>query len=892
MLKKLLFILLILPAINVKSQALIIFDSTQNLNYNFSYSPDLSSESLPNYFIKIMTDGDTIENRSYLNLKLLIITKIIKLNSNSYQIKIQIDSVEVYNTLNYNGFTLNNLIFPRIINLKFALVEKNTQLSFDIKSHSSFEILSKEILDTLIIDESKKANYAIQNLSVSFNFADSQKIIFDSSFSLIEKYINSKPNLFEIKRKLEYMESIKTGMIRLYNIDLKDIELKLQKENPHKYISDDALITLPNEGLFALYDSLVVKTKNTRKRFDRLINMPEYEFFNDGYQAWRVGNIDLAIMNFKKSINQKKDFAPPFYYLAEIEFQKQNWDSCSKTILYILNVLKPDFSTRKNTLALGVRMYDQISNEAEILLSESNLNEAIKILLIAESLCNSSNELVCSGRATILLKTAKESMFNSWKSITDKSISSKNVDLSISYLLLTQSFFRENISYLSDENSIDLLSIRLIDLLIINAQKKNNTGKYEKSLKYTSLADSLSTATNFHKYDTEIERLKTKSISRLAYKNSKNKANIASESKINDEKLTDLDKNVIQKNDISNDNKTQQKLYNLLISNALQFLKIGDYVNALATLEDAQKIEIPYSIKINDSLPTYIQKAALPVLMEKLKNANLLVIARNYEAAIVLVDSVKEKALKTNLHNDSNLFSEIANIENIVLKNKCNEASKIFSDNLLAAENNLVYMDFKSAEKNWISAAEIVENYNHCGLKSDIPLRKLETYKNEIEYSKKLAKADSLATCNQDSIAFEAFVNAINYYENKNLKDKKIIKPNVLEFSKKHIHSIEIQYFALNNIANNKDYNNLIDAINTMLIYQSLQPKYRILLIHSTKILADLDFENLETKNSKDLSKYRFPNKTEVYLKKIYLKEFRQKSTKIAKLLCFLKEVL
>ena len=77
-----------------------------------------------------------------------------------------------------------------------------------------------------------------------------------------------------------------------------------------------------------------------------------------------------------------------------------------------------------------------------------------------------------------------------------------------------------------------------------------------------------------------------------------------------------------------------------------------------------------------------------------------------------------------------------------------------------------------------------------------------------------------------------------------------------------------------------------------MLIYQSLQPKYRILLIHSTKILADLDFENLETKNSKDLSKYRFPNKTEVYLKKIYLKEFRQKSTKIAKLLCFLKEVL
>ena len=185
-----------------------------------------------------------------------------------------------------------------------------------------------------------------------------------------------------------------------------------------------------------------------------------------------------------------------------------------------------------------------------------------------------------------------------------------------------------------------------------------------------------------------------------------------------------------------------------------------------------------------------------------------------------------------------------------------------------------------------------MENYNHCGLKSDIPLRKLETYKNEIEYSKKLAKADSLATCNQDSIAFEAFVNAINYYENKNLKDKKIIKPNVLEFSKKHIHSIEIQYFALNNIANNKDYNNLIDAINTMLIYQSLQPKYRILLIHSTKILADLDFENLETKNSKDLSKYRFPNKTEVYLKKIYLKEFRQKSTKIAKLLCFLKEVL
>jgi len=460
---------------NAVSQGLITVEKTKVFKRDYRYENMQPPESMPNHAIDRMALIKAPTRDYFLGMTVYEKSRIIKLNKTDYRIELTADSVTYYNKLNYRGYSLDALVFPDRVKISLQVADVNSGREFLVTPVRNFGITGKTIFDTLITDTTGGAYFDFRNIELKFFWSEESRLRLDTALAIIDKLAALRPGLTGIRERLAKLNNVSAGMVRLYNIDLKEIQKELDELNPATITGNIRIAALRSEGSYALYDSLKTASARLRKRFDHMIEMPEYEYFSEGYHALQRGEKDIAASYFLKSISEKKTYAPPFYYLAEMAYRRQDWDSCARTINHIINNLNPDFTTRKNTLILGTKLYNTLSDEAGRLLIKSRANEAINLLYIANRLCNNSKEMVCNGRADELLRQAKSYLFESWVSITDKSIENNKVDLAINYLGWTQDYYRQNSEYLSDTGMIDTLRIRLIHLLLLNASAKYNS---------------------------------------------------------------------------------------------------------------------------------------------------------------------------------------------------------------------------------------------------------------------------------------------------------------------------------------------------------------------------------------------------------------------------------
>ncbi len=854
------FISLLVLLFSANGQGLVVLQNNFVFKKNYHYRNEKAPESIPNYTIDRMSSitAPTLDN--FFGFRIFEKTQIIKLPHNEFRILLSADSIKSYNLLDYKGYKLDNLVFPDRVKIFLQLKNENNGKEFLLNTERSFSIKQKILWDTLIYDSTGMAFFSVTKPRLSFSFSQDVKKKLDSALKTIDKLSALQPQLLSIGKKLDKLKGAKAGMVRIYNIDLRNIEKDLEKINPEK-ITGKEMLFLKDEGSYALYDSLKRECVKLRKRFDQMIKMPEYEYFSEGYKALKKGNNDQAASYFLKSISQKNDYAPPFYYLARMAYRRGDWDSCAVTILHIIKDLKPDFTTRKNTLILGSELYNSITYQAENLIAESRLNEAVKILNIAINLCGKSNtEMICSGKANALLSQAKQELFDSWTSITEKSIDNNKVDLSMDYLKWTRDFYRKNQNYIGDSSSLDTLKIRLIHLLVLNAAAKCNKGSYRKSIKYTRLADSLCAVANYNECRTDLHNIKVRAYSGL-YNKLLFQSNFADEkAKSEAETLKEKYPEFIVE---SPDTLTRQATvarYNTLIENGISFLAGGEYHRAYEAFNQAAEMETSIVQERCDTLSLLIKRAAKPLILSDLKAGNLKAWGMHYKAVNSILRMAREETLKTGLENDMEIKEALAHLENLAYKNKCAQVSVEFTANMKTAAENLRFKAFDEAAKNWDKAVLLAKQNPECNLDISIPLKKKIKYRKATAYLLTLKKARKLAAEGKDSLATQYFFDALTRFDHDSMQTFGLLKPEVISLAQNHKESLELQYFTLKKVINTEDSGALLSLIKNLQVAYGGNERYDRLLEKAAYRLGLATKEKLGSKNAKKQAKVYFPD--------------------------------
>lgn len=846
----------------IKGQGLIIFEEQNTIKKDYRYEEMEPPKSMPNYLIQKMAHIQAPTRDYFFGFTIFEKRQIIKLSNENYQIKIIADSIKFYNNLDYKGYKLDIIVFPNTLKISYILKDLNGKTETKIIHTQDFSVHSQILFDSVFFDETKTAYYKIDNIEYQFLYDDNLKEVIDNTLSSIIKLEELKPSIIDTRTRLSKLNGVKAGVVRIYNIDLKKIESDLNTLNPRNSIPNIDLEKFDSEGLVVLFDSLDLATRIMRKKFDNMILRPEYEYYSDGYNAYMSNNLSLAASNFHKAIRQKDSYAPPLYFLAEMAYKQELWDSSAQIIIHILNDLDADIATKKMTLDLSSNLYDKLVDNAEINIKNKNINESVKLLELAIHLCNLAREFDCNENADILMKTARQELFNSWVEITKKSINSNKTELSINYLNWTQSYLNTNKEDIKDSIMMDSLRFQMINLLITSALQNNSLGKSTQAIHYANLADSLSLNS-----DNSI----TQNIRNTALNNINNRNNSQIETYSKKKNNLSIDNSEISNNKVPEIN--LQDRYNNFISIGKNELKENRYLNALNYFSAAKELETNTTIIVSDSLKSYLKKSGKPVILSDLKSGDLQAWGFHFDVVKSIIKIAKEQMQLLYLEDDVELQTAIHRLEKLAFENQCHEASTNFTHALQTASKSFSLNNFISANNFWMKALIISRENSNCNIDSLIPKELMQKYKSAIDFQTKKNELDMAMQQGNDSLAFSLALELKRIYKTDSISQYRLLNYDNYSLAQSSPKSIEIQYLQLKFIIENEDFINLKSGINNLLRIDSKNPKYHQILKEAVALFARHECSTKPHIKPNKLAVYHFPDNRKS--RRVFIKNYK-----------------
>lgn len=796
----------------------------------------------------------------FFGFELKLTKQIIKINNITYRILITSDSLSYYNKMNFKGYKLNSLVFPTTVITYFSILNHTTNSNQEFSHQTPFQLTEQILIDTIIIDSTKNAYYEIASVNLNFSYSEYQKTQFDNTSQSIIGLENLKPELYAIRSKLKELENIKMSVVRIYNIDLKNIEDKIQKINPHKLITDNSDVKIENEGVIPLYDSLTKATIRMRQRFDNMILRPEFEYFSDGYHAYKAGEYQTATSNFLKSISQKPGYPPPYYYLAEMAFEQQLMDSAARTTIYILNNLEPDFTIQKYSLELCSKIYNSLVDKASSNINSRNINEAVSFLELALILCDSIKDLACNSQAQELMQKAKQEMFDSWVFITKKSISNKKTALAINYIRWTQAFLDENKGQIKDSSQLDSLKLQLAKLLLYSAKADLHNKSFEAE-KFINFADSLGRNLALNSIVIQADSLSQKL---KIFENI-----VANDQQQNSEKATTL-KNNTKDSSLHESGPDYQFQYDQFIKFGIEEFNAERFSNAFKYFLSAKDLETKSGITKNRSLDSLFKNSGKTVILKDLENGDMPAWGFHNEIVLKIIENAKQDALKLGLENDSDINNSIHALEEKAYKNKCHQKSTEFTANLQTASKSITLANYRSAYEFWEKALKICTENPDCKLDRSIPSNLIEKYKKPIKYQLYQDSLFKSLEKKNDSLSFNFALIMSNLYKYDSLEGFRVeyYSPEIIV---EKYNTPLLHYFLLKYYIQTSQVNKSVSEISKVLSYADIGNQYSSISRKAVSQLAKSDFKENKA-DPKQLAKTYFPKQPK--LQKLYLRNF------------------
>lgn len=593
-----------------------------------------------------------------------------------------------FNDFTYRGFLMPQNVIADLVNFNLTLNLSSGQNVTSLAVSNFTLIIGQSVTKNVNVD----SNLNLQNSKLyvkdaQINYSSSRLSDFNKWASSVDDY--NQANL-DVLNSSNYISGIPAEVDVLSNMRNLDDVFKYEQN------AKDALNLYRNTKQAPFYGQLGILTNDPLKLNQSLetlnqkaiklqnscgavIDQLDILYYNRGVMMYQKNDINNALFNFNKSIDNNNRFTPSHYMIALIAFNNGDYSQAEIILQNIFNNLGGDQKVMSDATNLANNLYGKYINYANAAINTSQYDNAIVWLDKAQNLCNTIKAVNCSDELPKTYTLAYGSKMDALLGVVDNNLKINKTDDALVNFNQAIEFRKQHLQYLADDAPIKNTALAIYNTLLTNAQQQKTAGNFDASIDNLLKAKEFCSNSQFITCSSDIDNLiKTTKIAK--YENIiANAQKQIDQNLLNNAEQTLVDAETYRTQsalDVSpkfNQTKInlKQKQYDNAITNGNKSASTGNYTDALNYFDLATSIETNFAIKKNTKLKQYLNSSAKNLILQKLDIANQNVASNNITQAKTSIQEAQNLAQTYGLENDRQVSDAINSAADKVFSQEC-----------------------------------------------------------------------------------------------------------------------------------------------------------------------------------------------------------------------------
>lgn len=757
-------------------------------SYTFKYSDSPSeTEKITNYFVEELAKSIpkilAYTKYTYSYTQMISVSKKITGNGTKTELFLNYSlsnfKISDVSEAKYKSFNISDILIPEFLNCTLEISSSNGILLKSVDIKKSALIDGKFSLSQLNIPDSLANSIKDVKISnVKLYYGDISKQKFDTRIKYINNYFSSEFKIQDGLTKLQKINIDYVDMIKVYDINLDEVESLVADLEGQKYPETLNLQFNDPIGFVSKLEGIKTETKRMRIILNQMMSNLDKVLYNKGLEFLAASDTTKAIEYFEKAIITNPFYAPANYQLAKVFLYQNKLEQSGKIINSITSKMNPDQSTLKLVIILAKDLYKAFLINSMEFIKLEDYHSAITLLEKGKAFCAGVTVIACDDLIQKYMSQAKYGIYNSFLTVSEKALDKEIFDLAELYLLKAKTY--------QAENSADIISSteanNMLKLLASAYVKKgflfNNLLKFDTALVMLKKAKQLCVDYNLNNCNEKLEAgiiTATKGNYHLMIKKASalNSANDVENAELMIAKAKAYQKeNNAQIPDASSADsmltiiKTTRYYKN--INDGRTYLTSSMSSKALDKFIEARELEKTYKVTKDKSLDSLIRVSAKPYILALLEKASVKVWGNEISKARTIADSAAAMQSNYLLKSDSTINNAFINLNVLIGKKICSNAQESYNENYRNAFTSIKLKEFNTAIDYFNACIDTVAKNTTCKLSDSTAIAAKIKYLKASEYQNLLKESKVYSTNSNYKLALEKYMEAGTYFtENK-----------------------------------------------------------------------------------------------------------------------------
>lgn len=695
---------------------------------------------------------------------------------------------------NYLKFPINQLLIPSEISFSAHWQDaRGNEIEKNIFTHEKFksgaDLLKKRVPDNGKAEGSK---LFLDHLRLFFSKKDIEK--FNDFIQAVDAYYNADARLNMLNQSLD--------KISLDTLELLDdfYQVSIENENYFEQLKQLKLVSKLNLkvidpiGFNSHFGKTQVRNRTLKKQIEHSKKNMHEAYYKKGLDHLKWGNKKKAKLFFEKSIKEKSSYAPPFYELANMDFEDKKYEAVLDTCASVLNHKKPDKDTRYNILQLIDKVMLINIEKIKDLVETSFFNVALEQLTYCQNYLKNVGGVRNYPELDEMHEFIYTGMYNNLAKTAEKFVEKEELEKAQQSIDTLMKFRENGDKYFINPKKQESLLVKLHQGFVKKGKVYLDNQHIDSALYALTSAEKICQTYTFVACESELTP--------LLYQvyNENYKHFIALTEEAVNENLPDSafhlieQANALQKKQRLSINakidtlyfQAKQLKYNGLIAEGKFALKGGDGQQALAFFEEATQVS--ETIKINEDLDLNKKKkqAAVAYILTICSQAETFVEALQLDKARAGLSKSNEILRTYHLEDNKKAKQAIEKLADLLKQGRCNEIQLDFNVQQGAAVRFIKNLDFENAQNSLKQARKIAKNAKKCNINE----QKIDSLSREIQsiafYMQQLKKINKMIKNKNHNSAIVLYKEIMTYYADSVKNNFGIVCDSLFDFVKKH----------------------------------------------------------------------------------------------------------
>lgn len=748
--------------------------------------------------------------------------------------------VHIRGNRHYRGFPVDEYMTPEAIKCILQCDYKGQSLNFV----DTLESASQFTAQLQVADSIKVKDLNFRSFSYQLLYTEKQEADFKALTNAIDQYYLDFPLL---KKALEKVGRISMGslnMLPIYNANLKEAENTLDKLQESDYLKlldleqHDPLQFLPR------FRNLQSGIAFKRQKIDRQMKNLERLYYQEGKNYL---NTDTAISRsyFEKSIQSNPYYSPAYLELARLDLSQKKLQASASKIEYILTDLKPDTLTYKQIMNFNDRLVAAFIDKAKELMADEDYNKATEVMEQAESFCENTSRYECSGDVEKYLSLARYGIYNAYISVARQALRRERPELALQYIRLVEEFQKKNSSSIISDEAIRELYAETAELLVSQAKYLLETKNFSKALSHFENAGKLCRTDDCQ---TMIHRYKAKAFQGIYDSLITDAQQIFDNDDIEeaDKKLNAADIYRAKYSDFISKASTRdllrknidQALYRQHLQRGYSFLNFERPEAALNKFTKAECLLKQYQFATNDTLDSLITVAAKPIVLSKIKRAELKVWGNQFSQARAILVDLQQDVQAYRLSEEAQVRERMQLLKEKLYNKYCKAVLDTFNHHKQQASLGISQTNYLIAKDHFQKALSIARRHPECKADTHEISQTLYEYEPLFVFAEMKQQLFRLDAGEKYTQAVQKAAEIASYYDKQDLKQQGLSRTSPLTYATEH-QDIEVKRIATSWYLQNRNPEDALEVMRS---------------INQNKV-SSADFKQLQKKTGRMLAR-------------------------------------